>query len=77
MNEYLWGRTLTFLRQTFKLSHLYGDLTRCTCVDGCCRLADEVLGWGWLQVWLRGMSEVIQVKGTSSRDKTAVARILD
>ncbi|GES59129.1 D-serine dehydratase [Aspergillus terreus] len=77
MNEYLWGRTLTFLRQTFKLPHLYVDLTRCTCVDGCCRLADEVLGWGCLQVWTRGIPKVIQVKGTSSREKTAVARILD
>ncbi|KAL4888728.1 hypothetical protein BDV59DRAFT_196223 [Aspergillus ambiguus] len=77
MNEYLWGRTLTFLRQSFKLSYLYVDLSRCTCIDGCCRLADQVLGWGWLKGWVRGMPDQIQLKGTSDSERAAISRILD
>lgn len=77
MKEYLWGRTLTFVRQTFQLSHLYIDLRRCTCPLGCCRLADQVLDWGWVHFWIHGMPNEVQVRGTSATEKESVARSLD
>jgi hypothetical protein len=77
MKKYLWGRTLTFVRQTFRLSHLYVDLRGCTCVSGCCRLADEVLGWGWFYVWVHGLPDEIHVRGTSRREKDVIASMFD
>ena len=77
MKEYLWGRTLTFVRQTFRLSHLYVDLRGCTCASGCCRLADEVLGWGWFYVWIHGLPDEIHVRGTSTREKDVIAFMFD
>ena len=77
MKEYLWGRTLTFVRQTFQLSHLYIDLRRCTCPLGCCRLADQVLDWGWVHFWIHGMPSEVEVRGSSAREKERIARSLD
>lgn len=77
MKEYLWGRTLTFVRQTFSLSHLYVDLRWCACASGCCRLADEVLGWGWFYVWIHGLPDEVHVRGTSRREKDVIASIFD
>ncbi|KAA8651896.1 hypothetical protein EYZ11_009465 [Aspergillus tanneri] len=75
MKEYLWGRTLTFIRQMFRLSQLQVDLRRCTCSGGCCRLAGEVLRWGWFHVWVHGMPAQVLVRGASSREKEAISRI--
>lgn len=77
MKEYLWGRTLTFVRQRFRLAELQVDLRHCTCVDGCCRLASEVLGWGWFRRWVCGMPAQVQVKGASRGEKEVIANILD
>lgn len=77
MQEYLWGRTMTFVRQTFKLTHLYVDLRRCTCVGGCCRLADEAMAWGWFYVWLHGMPNEVHIRGTSRREMDAIASTFD
>lgn len=77
MNEYLWGRTMTFVRQTFKLTHLYVDLRKCTCVGGCCRLADEVMAWGWFYVWLHGLPNEVQVRGASRKEMDAIASAFD
>ncbi|EAW07623.1 uncharacterized protein ACLA_023370 [Aspergillus clavatus NRRL 1] len=77
MKEYLWGRTMCFVRQTFQLSNLYIDLRRCTCIQGCCRLAMEVLDWGWLHVWIHGMPSEIHVRGTSRREKAIIVQLFD
>ncbi|RHZ64264.1 uncharacterized protein CDV56_103102 [Aspergillus thermomutatus] len=77
MKEYLWGRTMSFVRQTFQLSRLYIDLRHCTCNWGCCRLATEVLAWGWFHVWIHGMPDEIHVRGTSGREKKIIARLFD
>lgn len=77
LKEYLWGRTLTFVRQTFKLTHLLVDLRGCTCANGCCRLADEVMGWGRFYVWIHGMPDEIHVRGTSRREKDEIASVFD
>ena len=77
MKEYLWGRTLTFVRQTFQLTHLYIDLRQCTCSSGCCRLADQVLDWGWVYVWIHGLPDEVQVRGSSVSEKEVIARSLD
>ena len=77
MKEYLWGRTLTFVRQTFQLTHLYIDLRQCTCPSGCCRLADQVLDWGWVYVWIHGLPDEVQVRGSSVSEKEVIARSLD
>ncbi|KAF7178650.1 hypothetical protein CNMCM7691_007464 [Aspergillus felis] len=77
MKEYLWGRTMSFVRQTFQLSRLYIDLRHCTCNWGCCRLATEVLDWGWFHVWIHGMPDEIHVRGTSGREKQLIARLFD
>ncbi|KAL5366353.1 putative serine dehydratase domain-containing protein [Aspergillus floccosus] len=62
MNEYFWGRLLTVLRQAFKLSHFYVDLSRCTCVDGCCRLADERFHRGSLLENVVDLDRMIDVR---------------
>lgn len=77
MKEYLWGRTLTFVRKTFRLATLEVDLRHCTCVEGCCRLADEVLRWGWFRVWVNGMPAQVQVRGASRDEKKVIAKIID
>lgn len=77
MKEYFWGRTLAFLRQAFRLSHLYVGLSRCMCARGCCRLAEEVLGWGGLHTWVYGLPREIRLRGTSRRERIAIRRILD
>ncbi|KAF9885107.1 hypothetical protein FE257_000747 [Aspergillus nanangensis] len=77
MKEFLWGRTLTFLRQTFRLSHLFLDLHRYTCVDGSCRLASKLLAWGWCNIWVHGTPQKVHVRGTSNAEKIAISRILD
>ncbi|KAI9041991.1 uncharacterized protein KD926_006328 [Aspergillus affinis] len=77
MKEYLWGRTLTFVRKTFRLALLQVDLRHCTCVDGCCRLAEEVLRWGWFHVWVKGMPAQVLVRGASRGEKGVIAKIFD
>lgn len=77
LKEYLWGRALTFVRQTFRLTHLYIDLRHCFCPRGCCRLADEVLDWGWVYVWIHGLPDEVQVRGSSGSEKEVIARSLD
>lgn len=77
MKEYLWGRTLTFVRQTFRLTHLYVDVRACTCMNGCCRLADEVMSWGWFYVWVHGMPDEVQVRGASKQEMDAIAATFD
>ncbi|KAH8426102.1 uncharacterized protein LDX57_003843 [Aspergillus melleus] len=77
MKEYLWGRTLTFVRKTFRLATLQVDLRHCTCVEGCCRLADEVLRWGWFHVWANGMPAQVLVRGASPGEKEVIAKIFD
>lgn len=77
LKEYLWGRTLTFVRQTFRLTHLYIDLRNCFCPRSCCRLADEVLDWGWVYVWIHGLPDEVQVRGSSRSEKEVIARSLD
>ncbi|RJE25767.1 hypothetical protein PHISCL_01880 [Aspergillus sclerotialis] len=77
MKDYLWGRTLTFVRQTFRLTHLYVDVRACTCVNGCCRLADEVMSWGWFYVWVHGLPDEIQVRGASKQEMDVIASTFD
>ncbi|OJJ49836.1 hypothetical protein ASPZODRAFT_12948 [Penicilliopsis zonata CBS 506.65] len=77
IRELLWGRTLTFVRQKFELSYLFIDLRRCTCADGCCRLVEQVLDWGWVHVWLHGMPKQIQVRGITEQEKQVIAGILE
>lgn len=77
LKKYLWGRTLTFVRQTFRLTHLFIDLRHCTCPVGCCRLADQVLDWGWVYVWIHGLPDEVQVRGSSRSEKEVIARSLD
>jgi len=77
LKEYLWGRTLTFARQTFRLTHLFIDLRHCTCPVGCCRLANQVLDWGWVYVWIHGLPDEVQVRGSSRSEKEVIARSLD
>ncbi|KAI9923592.1 hypothetical protein ASPWEDRAFT_503465 [Aspergillus wentii DTO 134E9] len=77
MKEYLWGRTMTFVRQAFKLTNLYVDLHHCTCVNGCCRLATEVMDWGSIHVWLHGVPKQIHFRGTSVQEKEAISAIID
>lgn len=77
LKEYLWGRTLTFVRQTFRLTHLFIDLRHCTCPVGCCRLVDQVLDWGWVYVWIHGLPDEVQVRGSSRSEKEVIARNLD
>lgn len=77
LKEYLWGRTLTFVRQTFRLTNLFVDLRHCTCPVGCCRLADQVLDWGWVYVWIHGLPDEVQVRGSSRSEKEVIARSLD
>ncbi|OJJ81035.1 uncharacterized protein ASPGLDRAFT_1501325 [Aspergillus glaucus CBS 516.65] len=77
LKEYLWGRTLTFVRQNFRLTHLFIDLRHCSCPVGCCRLADQVLDWGWMYVWIHGLPDEVQVRGSSRSEKEVIARSLD
>lgn len=77
MKEYLWGRTMTFVRQTFHLSHLYIDLRRCTCLLGCCRLAEEVLDWGWVHMWIHGMPNEVEVTASSTVEEELIAMSLE
>ncbi|KAK1144023.1 hypothetical protein N8T08_005932 [Aspergillus melleus] len=77
MKEYIWGRTLTFVRKAFRLATLQVDLRRCTCVEGCCRLADEVLRWGWFHVWVNGMPAQVLVRGASPDEKELIVKIFD
>lgn len=77
MKEYLWGRTMTFVRQTFQLSHLYVDLRHCTCPLGCCRLAEEVLDWGWVHMWIHGMPNEVEVTASSTVEEVLIAMSLE
>lgn len=77
MKEYLWGRTMTFARQTFKLSRLYIDLRHCTCPLGCCRLAEEVLDWGWVHMWIHGVPNEVEVTASSTVEERLIAMSLE
>lgn len=77
MKEFLWGRTLTFVRQTFRLSHLYVDLRNAYCLSGCCRLAVDVLGWGWFHAWLYDLPGEIQVRCYSEHEKKIITGTLN
>lgn len=77
MKDLLWGRSLTFIRQTFRLSSLYLDMRHATCLSGCCRLATEVLDWGWFYVWLYGLPDEVQIRCYSEHEKKIITRTLN
>jgi hypothetical protein len=74
---FLWGRTMTFVREQFKLSRLHVNLKNCFCTFGCCRLAGDVLGWGWIFVWVLGVPEEVTFRGASRREVSASKKILE
>lgn len=55
LREFLWGRTVTFVKQAFQLDCLYVDFTDARCPRRCCRFAHEVMRWGWCFIWLHGI----------------------
>lgn len=77
MKEFLWGRTLTFVRQTFSLGYLSIDLRHTNCLSGCCRLSFDVLNWGWFRIWLHGLPKEIQIRCYAEHEHKLALRCLN
>ena len=69
MHDYLFGRSLTFVRQNLFVTELHIDLTKCLCLDGCCRLANQVMAWGWNRRWTFGLPHRISVCGATEEEQ--------
>jgi hypothetical protein len=76
MHNHLWGRTFTFVRQTLQLDEMNLNLHNCSCVDGCCRLAEQVMTWGWAYVWVFGLPKKINIRGTIGDEQDRIMNIL-
>jgi hypothetical protein len=69
MQEHLWGRILTFIRQRVLVTDLYLNLNNCYCPAGCCRLADQVMQWGWSHVWVFGLPLNLRISGATGNER--------
>ncbi|PGH11280.1 hypothetical protein AJ80_07179 [Polytolypa hystricis UAMH7299] len=76
LRENLWGRTLTFIRQRLLLTNLYLDFTNCYCPAGCCRLAEQVMEWGWTRVWVFGQPNNVSIVGATAKERRCVLKVL-
>lgn len=46
-------------------------------MNGCCRLADEVMTWGSLYVWVHGTPDEMEIRGVSEREMGVIASTFD
>ncbi|KAI5289876.1 hypothetical protein KEM52_000637 [Ascosphaera acerosa] len=71
LRTYLWGRTLTFVAQTLLVTDLHLDFRNCFCPGRCCRLAADVLGWGWSR-WVYGLPRNVHISNATEAERMAV-----
>ncbi|KAM5490322.1 hypothetical protein MaudMau93_002520 [Microsporum audouinii] len=72
MQDYLFGRTLTFLRQRLLISNLELKFMECNCPEGCCRLAGEILNWGARKTWTFDLPRSISVTGATEEERKQI-----
>ncbi|KAK2745258.1 hypothetical protein FQN57_003953 [Myotisia sp. PD_48] len=76
MHDYLFGRTLTFLRQRFLITKLEVNLSGCICVGGCCRLVNQILTWGIRKIWTFGLPRTIAITGATEGERKKILKVL-
>ncbi|KAK2865039.1 hypothetical protein FQN49_003971 [Arthroderma sp. PD_2] len=72
MQDYFFGRTLTFLRQRLLISKLELKFMECNCPEGCCRLAGEILNWGTRKTWTFDLPRSISVTGATEEERKQI-----
>ncbi|EEP78519.1 predicted protein [Uncinocarpus reesii 1704] len=69
LNDILWGRTLSFIRQYLGLAHISLDFKHCVCAAGCCRLADQVMKWGATKHFRFGLPSYLSISGATEDER--------
>lgn len=67
----VFDRSLLFVRQKLFVTELHVDMTDCLCLDGCCRLAGEVM-IGGLDMWTFGLPNRISICGATEEEQDGV-----
>lgn len=68
----VFDRSLAFVRQKLLVTDLYIDMAECLCPEGCCRLADRVMGRDWDKGWTFGLPHRISVCGATEEEQERV-----
>ncbi|EER24865.1 hypothetical protein CPC735_014620 [Coccidioides posadasii C735 delta SOWgp] len=76
LNDLLWGRTLTFIRQRLQLEHIYMDFKGCFCPGGCCRPISHAMEWGIIKHFYHGIPNFVSISGASEAEREEVVDIL-
>lgn len=76
LDDFLWGRTLTFVRQHLRLNHLHLNFEHCLCPAKCCRLASEVMEWGSTKRFDFDLPEYVSISGATEEEREEIMSTL-